>query len=318
MSRRFKPRAVALTVVCLLFGIGGAAVLTHPGEERISFDAVIEIWTSIVRDIDRFGLTITHISARREMEIGEEIDLEIAVEYSGPVPSDRAEYVRDVGQLLVPFTERHGISYSFQLIDSTEANAFSVPGGRIYITTAMLDFAKSESELAAVLGHEISHVDLRHCVELLQYELAARKIAGDDIAGIVRVGYRLVQLGFSEQQEIEADVNGILLAAKAGYDPREAIAIAERLGILQAAERQPEQKSGTMVGEIGGALLRALESYFKTHPPAVLRIPALKQAIERNAADWHKREFYVGRRNYEEWRARSKMDLPNEWVEFSR
>jgi predicted Zn-dependent protease len=309
---RQTRRKTALALVCLLFAIGGIALATHPDRESISFDAVLEIWSSIVRDVDRFGLTITQISPEREMEIGREIGEQIAAEYGESVPSDQADYVRDVGQALVPFAERHRITYSFRLID-----AFAFPGGQIYVTTGMLDFAQSEAELAAVLGHEISHVDLKHCVERLQYELAVRRVAGDDMASIVRIGYRLVQLGFSEQQEIEADVNGVILAAKGGYDPRQSIAIYERLGALEAERRQPEQESGTVAGEIGGALVKALESYFATHPPAALRVPAIKKAIARNAAGWRGREFYVGRRNYEKWRARSRLDIPEERIKFA-
>jgi len=317
-------RKIALAIVCLMLGIGGVALVMHPDKESISFDAVVEIWSSIIRDVDRFGLTITQISPAREMEIGEEIDKEVTADYGQPVLSEQADYVSDVGQALVPFAERKRINYVFRLVDSPDPNAFALPGGRIYVTTGMLKFAQSEAELAAVLGHEISHVDLKHCVERLQYELAARRIAGDDIAGIVSIGYRLVQLGFSEDQELEADTNGVILAAKAGYNPRAAIAVYERLGALEADRKADEESqstpaesnSQTVAGELGGALAKSLDDYFATHPPAALRVPSIKKAIERNAAAWRGREFYVGRRNYAEWRARSKREFPEERIKF--
>jgi predicted Zn-dependent protease len=312
--RQSDIRITALLILCLLFGVGISGVATHRAREPVSFDSVIEIWASIFRDIDRFGLTITSTSSDREMAIGTEIDHEIRAHYGVEDDSARARYLRDVGSALVPFVERHRISYSFAVLDSPKINAFAVAGGRIYVTTGMLSFVKSEAELAAILGHEISHVDLKHCVERLQYELAARKVAGDDIAAIVGVGYWLIELGFSEQEELEADVNGVILMAKAGYNPRMAIGIYERLGELETPGKAAEAK--TMVGEITGALVQSLQSYFATHPPASVRMPAIENALERNAAAWQGQKFYVGKQNYETWRSRSEMDLPGEWVQF--
>src|SRR5438309_1550737 len=78
------------------------------------------------------------------------------------LPSDDptwTPYVNAVGQSLVPNVRRTGIAYQFHAIDSPEVNAFAVPGGQVFVFTGMLRFLKSEAELAAILGHEISHVD---------------------------------------------------------------------------------------------------------------------------------------------------------------
>jgi predicted Zn-dependent protease len=318
MSGSFSPRPVGLTAVVLLFGIGFAAVLTHPNRERVSFDAVIAIWSSIFRDVDRVGLMLTQIGPEQEVEIGQAIDREISRAFGSSETSVRTAYVSRVGQTLARYAQRQDIPYRFAVVDSPSVNAFALPGGRVYVTTGLLSFVKSEAELAAVLGHEISHIDLRHCVERLQYELAVRRVAGDDVAGIVGIGYRLVALGFSKDQEVEADVNGVLLAAKAEYDPREALALYRRLGEREAALRRDAQPAATMEGEIAGAVLTSLESYFTTHPPAAIRLPAIEQAIERNAAVWRGRKFYLGRRNLAEWQSRGENPTFDEWVEFVR
>jgi predicted Zn-dependent protease len=199
MLRQSSLRTTGLIVVCLLFVAAGLAVGLHPGRGRVSFDSVVEVWSSLFRDFDRFGLTITQVSSRREMEIGLEIAKDIEREYPGLPDTAQGRYVQEVGAALLRGVERKDIQYAFVLVRSTEINAFAIPGGHIYVTTGMLGFAQSEAELAAVLGHEISHVDLKHCIESLQYELAARQVAGDDIAAIAGIGYELLRSGFSKQ-----------------------------------------------------------------------------------------------------------------------
>lgn len=316
MARSSCLRSVALVLVCLLLAAGAAAVM-HPTGERVSFDSVLEIWSSVLRDVDHVGLTVTRISTGREMEIGKAIGRRIDAAHQLDGESARARYLAAVGAALVPFTERKGIDYSFTLVVSPEVAAYAIPGGRVYVTTGMLDLAQSEAELAAVLGHEISHIDLRHCVERLQYALAAEKVAGGDIAAAVGVGHDLLRVGFGKEEELEADVNGVILAAKAGYDPRAAIAIFERFSDLDRAREDGEDQAATMLGEIADAALRSLEEYAADHPPTASRIAAIRQALDRNAAVWAGGRFYVGRRNNREQRARAQAAFPDEWVDFT-
>ena len=177
MSGSLSPRPIALAAVVLLFVIGFAAVLTHPNRQRVSFDAVIAVWSSILRDADQIGLMLTQIGPEQEVEIGRSIDREISRAFGSSGTPAQTAYVDHVGQTLARY-QRREIPYRFKVVDSPSVNAFAVPGGRVYVTTGMLSFVKSEAELAAVLGHEISHVDLRHCVERLQYELAVSKEIG--------------------------------------------------------------------------------------------------------------------------------------------
>ena len=295
-----------LLLVTLVTLAAVAAILlgrSKTGHET-GLDSVLELTTDLTRDANQVGLVVTRISDEREVEIGREIERKIAA--SGLVKRDPAlqAYVTDVARPLLEYTRRKTIPYRFYIIGSQEINAFAISGGAVYVTTGMLDFLESEAELAAILGHEISHV--KHCVERLQYEVAARKIGGDRLAAIAELGSRLVGLGFSEQQELEADARGVLLAAAAGYDPMAARATFQRL-----SQREPKTRAGQptlMVGELAVALEKALEQYFATHPPTETRIRELETLFARNARSWRGQTFYEGRWNYQERIPRSRSD----------
>jgi predicted Zn-dependent protease len=262
------------------------------------------------RDASQVGLAVTRLSDQREMEIGHEIEAEIGETGWLQDDSTLQAYVAAVARPLLEHTRRKAIAYRFHVIGSPEINAFAIPGGGIYVTKGMVDFLSSEAELAAVLGHEISHVDLKHCVERLQYEVAARKIGGDDIAAIVSLGSFLVGIGYSKQQELEADAQGVLFAAAAGYDPAAARSAFQRLA--QREPKAPVEKPTLMSGELAVALGKSLEQYFTTHPPTQIRIRELETLYARNARVWRGRTFYVGHWNYQERIPRSQSDQPNE------
>ncbi len=311
-------RNVVLVGVCLLTATAVGLLAMSRTDHEVSLESVVEIWADVIRDMDRLGLTMTRVSAEREMEIGQEIEKH----RPWPLKDDPAlqAYVTSVGQALLPHIHRKGISYRFYVIDAPMINAFAIPGGGVYITTGMLNFLETEAELAAILGHEISHVDLRHCIERLQYELAARKIVGRDLAMIARIQYQLVHVSFNEQQELEADAAGVILAAKAGYDPRAGKTVFERLAAVKRERERKEQreKPTLMVEEVGTALKKALEHYFATHPPSSKRAQQLERLFERNARAWRGQKFYVGRSNYQDRIPRSSEERMYEYNSHER
>ena len=146
-------------------------------------------------------------------------------------------YVRAVGMRLAAASERPTSPWSFEIARSPEPNAFSLPGGHVYVTRGLLVLVNSEDELAGVLGHEIAHVTARHSLKRLRAALLtapvslASAVAGlaagivspllrDAVVGTGRVlTGGLVLAPYSRAQEREADAIGQALAASAGYDP---------------------------------------------------------------------------------------------------
>jgi len=159
------------------------------------------------------------------------------------------------------------------LKDDKMANAFALPGGKMAVYTGIFPMAKTEAGLAAVMGHEVVHALARHGAERMsQGQLtkaglqivgaAAGATGGGGMLGhatmaALGVGAQVgVLLPFSRKHESEADYVGILLAADAGYDPREAVVLWERMG----------QMSGGAPSE-----------FLSTHPSHETRITQLKK-----------------------------------------
>jgi predicted Zn-dependent protease len=177
--------------------------------------------------------------------------------------------------------------------DDKTMNAFALPGGKIAVYTGIFPVAKNEAGLAAILGHEVTHALARHGVERMsqgmvaQFGMAAAGIALESrgtnpalaqatMAALglgVNVG---VLLPFGRSHESEADYIGLLLAAQAGYDPREAVHVWERME--QASKGQPPEflsthpAHGTRIKQLEGWMPEAL-SYYR--PPAGLKAAEL-------------------------------------------
>ncbi len=151
--------------------------------------------------------------------------------------------------------ELEGYKWEFNLIDNKQVNAWCMPGGKVVVYTGLLPVAQNEAALAIVLGHEITHAVAHHGQERMSQAILAQglQIGGDLFTGnnpqannifnsifapSAQIG---VLLPNSRNQEYEADHYGLLFAAMAGYNPREAIPFWTRMANLsQNANRPPE------------------------------------------------------------------------------
>lgn len=130
-------------------------------------------------------------------------------------------------------------SWETNLFEDKSVNAFALPGGKIGINTGLLSVAKNQHQVAAVMGHEVGHVLAQHSNERMSIEYASSTglqllsvIAGADstekgtLIGLLGVGAQFgIALPFSRKHESEADLIGLELMAKAGFDPRESITL---------------------------------------------------------------------------------------------
>jgi predicted Zn-dependent protease len=302
-NRKFFYALLALMIGC------GVAVSMGRLDSNISLDSAREIWSDVLRDADQFGLHATRVPAGEEMRLGNEIAAEIRSSW-GSEDLDAQKYVAAVGAELVPLVNRKAIQYHFHVIHSPEINAFAIPGGHIYVLTGLLDFLHSEAELAAVLGHEISHVDLRHCIERYQYELALKKAGAGDVGELAHFAHDLATLGYTQFQELEADASGERIAIEAGYDPDAAEAVFNRMK-AKFGEMTP-RPAATPVGEVGQAVGQAIGSYFQTHPPSEDRARQMADMVAKNHRRLAGTVVYVGVANYRERIARSAEELSSE------
>ena len=174
----------------------------------------------------------------QDVELGRRAVAEVRREM--PISRDRRSenYVASIGERLVqaiPARLRQPLfRYTFQVVDRREINAFSLPGGPVYVNRGMLDAARNDGEVAGVIAHELSHIVLRHATaqatkgQPFQFGALAGQILGSIIGGrtgsIVsqgsQIGIGTYFLKYSREYEREADLLGAQIMARAGYDPR--------------------------------------------------------------------------------------------------
>lgn len=177
------------------------------------------------------------------------------------------DYLQSVGQPLVPHEAARLVGFRFHVLRSPVSNAFALPNGSIYLSVGLLAHLDNETELAQVIGHEISHVVLRHGIK--SYESKRSGIITAHIADMFLFGTSIAYLpyiasvaSFSREQEEEADVAGLRSVAAQGYSPDEAIQVFERI---------QEVKSGEAVKG----------SWYSSHPSNNQRAEALRERVRK-------------------------------------
>jgi predicted Zn-dependent protease len=158
-----------------------------------------------------------------------------------------------VGERIAAQTETKGFSWEFRLIESKQLNAWCMPGGKVAFYTGIIPSLKTEAGMAVVMGHEVAHATLRHSGQritqtmLLGLGLSVSEIAlsnkkyKNDIMGLLGAGATVgVILPYGREHESEADRVGLKYMAKAGYDPREAVAFWQRFGKATSGGAPPE------------------------------------------------------------------------------
>jgi len=304
--------AMAATVAAVVW----LAARYRAPSQPMSLSVAVDRGTEAMETADRVGKILTRLPSEEEIALGRAIAGRVAPGASAAASDEagrRQAYVEAIVANLVESggLRRPRIPYTVRVLDRGEANAFALPGGWIFITAPLLELLESEAEVASVLGHEMAHVDLRHCVERIQYEVLAGKVGGDPFQQMVAIGSRLWSLGYTDEQELEADRRGMLYAARAGYHPQ---AAARALGRLAELHGERARRPGDLGEEVAGMLAGALDEYFATHPPTAERVAALERAWREHRLDLTAGTWYVGRENHRTQVARSERELPGEWV----
>jgi len=183
-----------------------------------------------------------------EISLGKEAITE--VEKQTPVISGTrdAERVERIGKQLAALTDRPKLPWSFKVVDSKEINAFALPGGPVYVTKGLLDLKIPDAELAAVLGHEATHINQRHSAKAIEKAMTIALITNlalrnqsDITSAAVNLALTYgITMPHSRANEYEADAMGVRLSYNAGY-PADSMALFlkrldEVVGASQTAE----------------------------------------------------------------------------------
>lgn len=249
-------------------------------------------WISNQQSVPITGRTqLVDMSREQELALGlqsyQEILSKERVLTSGP----QVEAVRSIGfrlvdaaKIVAPDVPWEHFEWEFNLVQSDQANAFCLPGGKVAVYTGILPVTANADGLAAVMGHEIAHAIARHGAERMATQrlvqmgsMAASMSVGEMdpgtqrmVLGALGVGAQYgVLLPFSRDHESEADKIGLLLSAHACFDPREAPRLWQRMG--EAA---------------GG---RAPSEFMSTHPSHETRIRQFEQWMPEALAIYQER-----------------------------
>jgi beta-barrel assembly-enhancing protease len=278
-------------IILVAILIAGCAALYFlqraKSEAPISPAPALYLVADTEREASRIPLVLTRISDEEENQIGAQIAKEYGLTDLHRFDCDKSgdaenieNYLNTVGYLLTPQVQRQAIRYHFYLDDNPYlVNAFALPGGSIVVGRGLLNLLESEDELAAVLGHEITHVDDRHSIERLQYELAAKKYGLGVFYQLGRPAVEIFQAGYSKEQELEADRVGLDIAVSRGYSPEGGIALMKRFEKLEAEESDPNRRAGSPIEEIAQVSVDSLGQYFQSHPAASERLAAMQSEI---------------------------------------
>lgn len=159
--------------------------------------------------------------------------------------------VQRVGKRLSVHMPVPDAQWEFVVFDDPTPNAFALPGGKVGVHTGLFQVTRNDAGLAAVIGHEVAHVVARHSGERVsQQALAGVAVAGAGYllnrdggngalpTAALGAGALVATRAFSRQQELEADRMGAIYMARAGYDPREAVALWKRFAAWKQQNRQ--------------------------------------------------------------------------------
>ena len=217
----------------------------------------------------------SEIDYKSERTIGESLALEGFRRYGMPVKDETLqEYVNLVGNAVARNSGRPNIPYNFVVVDSPLQNAFSCPGGIIFVSSGLLKTIQSEDQLAGILAHEVAHVGHKHALKSIQraqFFNGVGKITSATMEGkkgkefenmIGGLQDTLFDKGLDQNMEFEADRSAMDTAYRTGYDPNGLVQVLKELKRIQSKSTQKG-------------------SWFSTHPPLGQRIQNCQGQLRR-------------------------------------
>ena len=227
-------RAIAFLIV-LLVGVVALYFSQRRHEPTpVSANAVVALAADAQRDLSRAPMRFTRLSDEEEITVGNQLAEQYSAAAGKLNPEERAleSYIRRVGDSVAAHAHRH-LPYSFHLLPNhAMINAFSLPGGPVYVGEGLMDLMTSEDQLAFVIAHEVEHIDHYHCAERVQIEARLRNLKLGIVGAIVQIPLEVWEAGYNKDEELEADREGMRLAVLGGYSPYGAVSLFEEFAKL--------------------------------------------------------------------------------------
>jgi predicted Zn-dependent protease len=216
------------------------------------------------------------LPASQEKQVGAEQHRTVVNEFGGIYNNPKlTRYVNQITKKVAAASELPADNFQVFILNSSEMNAFALPGGYVYVTRALVAVANTEAELAGVIGHEIGHVTARHAANRTNAQaisgigamLIGAVTGSQQLAQVAQLGSQGLVASYSRSQEDEADMLGVRYLAKAGYNPYAQSDFLHSLRIYTDYEKSkaPEQQGASM------------PSFFSTHPDTSGRVKKARE-----------------------------------------
>jgi predicted Zn-dependent protease len=273
-----KKTIVFLAVAAFLINFAGCAFL-GVGHGDIAAGVIKGTFVGIAES----KKAAEALTPENEYYLGRAVAANIAGNYKIFRNATLQSYVNKICQTIVINSPRPDIynGYHVGILDTTEINAFATPGGHIFLSRGLIDSTKNEDELAAVIAHEIGHIQLQHALTSIRNARYVNAILSGAAAGfgealgggalselanimsesVNEMVTTLVSKGFSKNQEYQADAAAVSLLAASGYNPS---------GLLEMLEELKKTQGNDKTAGFG-----------KTHPTPEQRIAAAKKVVAK-------------------------------------
>jgi len=262
----FSGCQTMLTATQTAATIGESVGMIHPAHA----EAIRKSAGAVSRSIEEF-------TPEQEYYIGRSVAAVVLNKYQ-PYPNQQAnQYLNVLGQTLAQASDMPEIfrGYRFLVLNSDEINAFATPGGQVFVTRGLLRCCRSEDAVAAVLAHEIGHIQLQHGIQAIKKARitdavatiaveSARALAPNEVAmltetfggAIMDITSTLINSGYSRSFEYEADQAALTILRRVGYDPN---------GLVE------------MLMAMGKTMKKGESGFARTHPAPEDRIGEIQQ-----------------------------------------
>ena len=217
---------------------------------------------------------LSFTSTDKEVEIGRKLARRVERELTLVPDESLQRRVQAIGQRLAEVCDRRELVYSFAVVKDDDINAFSLPGGYVYVNSGLIDTTSGDDELAGVLAHEIAHIAARHAVSRYEsavgmqlVQLATLASGSAEAASGVGIANRAAQLAYARDAELEADRLGVKYMKAAGFNPEAVLTFLKKLQADQAGHSQ----------YLPRGIVRPY--YAATHPFVPERIRGVKESL---------------------------------------
>ena len=213
-------------------------------------------------------------STEKEVAMGRQVARQVEEELTVVPDEPLQERVRAIGARIVGVCDRKELIYHFAVVKDDEVNAFSLPGGYVYLNQGLVKAVANDDELASVIAHEVGHICARHAVKRYESSLGSQLVQLATIASRqgsaargVSIAMQAAQLAYARDDELAADRLAVKYLKAAGFEPRGMLSFLEKLREVDRSKTQ----------YLPRGVVRP--QYAMTHPYVPERVRAVKEAL---------------------------------------